>query len=69
METTAKDADREAKIRFYVEALAFFIEEPKAVSDPTLRLFIELLKDRITREEERQARGLGTQKQLAKAEN
>jgi hypothetical protein len=67
METTVKDAERDAKIRSYVEALAFFIEEPEAISDPTLRLFIDLLKERIAREEEQQAIGLGTQKQLVKA--
>lgn len=67
MEITAKDAEKDAKIGSYVEALAFFIEEPKAVSDPTVRLFIELLKERISREEERQTKSSGNQKQLVKA--
>lgn len=67
METIAKDAERETKIRSYVESLDFFIEEPKAISDPTLKLFVDLLKEKITQEEERQAKGLGEQKQLVKA--
>ena len=65
----AKNVEREAKIKSYVEALAFFIEESKAISDPTLRMFIDLLKERIKLEGESQAKGLGTQKQLVKAQN
>ena len=62
-----KEQDREARIQAYAEALDFFIEEPKAISDPTLGLFIDFFKEKIEAELERRAKGLGTQKQLVKA--
>lgn len=65
MESQAKkEPDREARIQAYAEALAFFIKEPEAISDPTLRLFVDFMKERIAQEEERLAKGLGTQKPL-----
>ena len=33
-----KEQNRTAKIQAYAEALDFFIENPKAINDPTLRL-------------------------------
>lgn len=64
---TSEEPSREAKIRAYAEALAYFIEEPKAISDPTLGLFVDFFKERIAQEEERLAKGMGTQKALIKA--
>ena len=66
METQpSKEQDREARINAYAEALDFFIENPKAISDPTLRLFVDFFKERIAQEQEKLAKGLGTQKMLA----
>ncbi len=64
---TSKEPDREAKVQAYAEALAYFIEEPKAITDPTLGLFVGFFKARIAQEQERLAKGLGTQAQLVKA--
>ena len=61
-----KEQDREARINAYAEALDFFIENPKAISDPTLGLFVNFFKERIAQEQERRAKGLGTQRMLAK---
>ena len=61
------EQDRAAKIQTYAEALGFFIENPKAITDPTLRLFVDFFKERIAKEEERLAKGLGTQKMLLKS--
>ena len=58
---------REARIKAYAEALAFFIEEPEALTDPTLKLFVELCKEKLTEEQERQDNGLGKQKALIKS--
>jgi hypothetical protein len=62
-----KEQDRESRIQAYAEALDFFIREPKAINDPMLGLFIDFFKEKIDVELERQAKGLGTQKQLVKA--
>ena len=51
----------------YAEALDFFIDEPKAINDPTLKSCVDFFKERIAQELERQAKGLGTQKVLVKA--
>jgi hypothetical protein len=68
MEAPAKkEQDREARMQAYAEAIDFFIEEPEAMTDPSLRLCIDFFKERIDMELERQAKGLGTQKQLVKA--
>lgn len=61
-----KEQDREAKILAYTEALAFFIEEPDAISDQTLRFFIDFFKEKVVQEQERRAKGIGTQKQLVR---
>ena len=63
-----KIQDREARINAYAEALGFFIENPKAINDPTLGLFIDFFKEKIAQEQERLAKGLGTQKMLANAQ-
>ncbi len=63
---TSEEPSRETKIQAYAEALAYFIDEPKAVTDPTLGLFIDFFKARIAQEQERLAKGVGTQAQLAK---
>jgi hypothetical protein len=63
---TSEKPEREAKICAYAEALAYFIEEPKAISDPTLKLFVDFFKERIAQEEERLSKGLGKQMQLVK---
>ena len=52
--------DREAKFASYAEAIAFFIDNPEAPLDPTLRLFVDFMKEKIA---EAQAR-LGSQKLL-----
>ena len=54
-------------MQVYADALDFFITEPEALSDPTLRLFVDFFKERIAQEEERLAKGIGTQAQLVKA--
>ena len=61
------EQDREAKIQAYAEALDFFIENPKAITDPTLRLFVDFFKERIAQEQERRDKGLGIQKPLIMA--
>ncbi len=68
MEANAdNEQDRAAKIQAYAEALDFFIENPKAITDPTLRLFVDFFKERIAKEEERLAKDVGTQKMLLKS--
>lgn len=62
----SKELSREAKMQAYAEALAFFIENPEAIGDPTLRLVIDFFKEQIAQEEERLAKGFGRQEQLAK---
>ena len=59
--------NREARINAYVEALDFFIENPKAINDPTLGLFVDFFKEKIAQEQEKRAKGLGVQKPLIKA--
>ena len=58
---------REARIKAYAEALAFFIDEPEALADPTLKLFVELCKEKIAEEQNRQEKELGKQKALIKS--
>ena len=57
--------NREARIKAYAEALAFFIDEPEALADSTLKLFVELCKEKIAVEHERLDKGLGKQRVLA----
>ena len=64
-----KEPDKAARIQAYVEALDFFIDNPKAISDPTLGLFVNFFKERIAREQERRAKGLGTQEILECTQN
>ena len=59
--------NREARIKAYAEALAFFIDEPEALTDPTLKLFVELCKEKIAEEQERHKKGPGKQKMLIKS--
>ncbi len=59
--------DREARIKAYAEALAFFIDEPKAINDPAIALFVEICKEKIAEEQEKQDKGLGKQKVLIKS--
>ena len=55
-------------IKRHVEAIAFFIDNPEAMgNNPTVRFFIGMMKERINQELERRAKGLGTQRILAKA--
>lgn len=61
---TVANLDREARIKTYAETLAFFIDEPEALIDPTLKLFVELCKEKIAEEQERLDKGLGKQKSL-----
>ena len=61
------EQDRAAKILAYAEALDFFVENPKAITDPTLRLFVDFFKERIVQEQERRTKGLGIQKPLIRA--
>ena len=61
------EQDRAARVQAYAEALDFFIENPKAITDPTLGLFVDFFKERIAQEQERLAKGLGTQKMLENA--
>ena len=58
---------REARIKAYAEALAFFIDEPKALTDPTLKLFVELCKEKIAEEQGKLDKELGRQKVLIKS--
>ena len=68
METRpSNEQDRETRINAYVEALDFFIENPKAINDPTLVLFVDFFKEKIAREQERHIKGLGVQKPLIRA--
>ena len=70
MDVQAKNEQtREAKIKAYAEALAYFIEEPNAISDPSLKVCVDFFKERIAQEETRRAEGIGIQKQLLKAQN
>ena len=62
-----KEHDREARITAYAEALDFFIENPKAINDPTLGLFVDFFKEKIAQEQERRTKGLGVQKPLIRA--
>ena len=59
--------NREARIEAYAEALAFFIDEPEALTDPTLKLFVELCKEKIAEEQNRREKELGKQKVLIKS--
>ena len=43
----------------------FFIKEPKAITDPSLKIFVDFFKEKIAQEQESLAKGLGTQKMLA----
>ena len=61
------NAAREARIKAYAEALAFFMDEPEALTDPTLKLFVELCKEKIDKEHEKLDKGLGKQKVLIKS--
>ena len=47
--------------------LAIFIDEPEVLTDPTLKLFVELCKEKIVEEQERQKKELGKQKVLIKS--
>ncbi|MHB1830738.1 MAG: hypothetical protein ACYCO0_05085 [Candidatus Micrarchaeaceae archaeon] len=60
-----KEQDKATRTQAYAEALDFFIENPKAITDPTLKVFVDFFKERIAQEEERSAKGLGTQRMLA----
>jgi hypothetical protein len=63
-EKGSKEASREVRMQRYAEALDFFIENPKAISDPTLGLFIDFFKGEIAKARERLEKGLGRQKAL-----
>lgn len=67
MPTQTEDEKKATRRQVYAEALDFFITEPEALSDPTLRLFVDFFKKRIAQEEERLAKGIGTQVRLVKA--
>lgn len=67
MPAQTEDEKKAARMQVYADALDFFITEPEALSDPTLRLFVDFFKERIAQEEERLAKGIGTQAQLVKA--
>jgi hypothetical protein len=70
MDVQAKNEQtREAKIKAYAEALAYFIEEPNAISDPSLKVCVDFFKERIAQEEARQVSVLGIQKRLMRAQN
>jgi hypothetical protein len=70
MDVQAKsEQTREAKIKAYAEALAYFIEEPNAISDPSLKVCVEFFKERIAQEEAGQVSTPGIQKRLLKAQN
>jgi hypothetical protein len=58
---------REARIEAYAEALAFFIDESVVLTDPTLKLFVELCKEKIAEEQNRQEKELGKQNVLIKS--
>lgn len=58
------ELDRAVRIQAYADALDFFVENPKAITDPTLRLFVDFFKERIAQEQERRAKGFGVQKPL-----
>lgn len=59
-----EDEKYAARIQAYAEAFDFFIEEPEAVSDHTLKIFLDYFKQRAEQERERQAKDPGTQKLL-----
>lgn len=64
---TKKVRERATKIQAYAEALDFFIENPKAITDPTLRLFVDFFNEKIAQEQERPTKGMGVQKPLIMA--
>ena len=67
MKIQTEEEKRAAKIETYAEALDFFIEDPKAISDPSLRTCIDFFKERIAQEEEKRSKSLGMQKPLIRA--
>lgn len=67
MAVQTEEEKKAARIQAYAEALDFFIEEPKAITDPSLKACIDYFKERIAQELERRVKGLGTQKVLARA--
>ena len=67
MAAQTEEEKKAARIRAYAEALDFFIKEPKAITDPSLKACIDYFKERIAQELERRAKGMGTQKMLAMA--
>ena len=56
--------DKEARIKVYAEALAFFIDEPEALINPTVKLFVELCKEKIALELDKRTKSIGIQKAL-----
>ena len=67
MEAQTEEEKKAAKLQAHAEALAFFIEEPKAATDPTIALFVEICKEKIAAEQARLNKGLGKQKVLIKS--
>lgn len=65
MAAQTEEEKKAAKLQAHAEALAFFMEEPKAINDPTIALFVEVCKEKIALELERRAKGIGVQKSLA----
>lgn len=64
MEAQTEEDKRAARREAQAEALAFFIKEPKAITDPTLKIGVDFFKERIAQELERHAKGLGNQHTL-----
>ena len=64
MAAQTEEEKKADKLQTYAEALAFFIEEPKAINDSTIALFVEVCKEKIALELERRAKGMGTQRSL-----
>jgi hypothetical protein len=64
MAAQTEEEKKAAKLQAYAEALAFFIEEPKAINDPTIALFVEICKDKIALELDKRAKGIGRRNRL-----
>ena len=64
MAAQTEEEKKADKLQTYAEALAFFIEEPKAINDSTIALFVEVCKEKIALKLERRAKGIGVQKPL-----
>jgi hypothetical protein len=57
--TKLEENERKKRVKEYVEALAVFIDQPELLKDDLLRVYVDLIKERIDAEKSKK------QKQLA----